>query len=257
MINTLPKSLIDAARKIVEARNGAPVSGVAAPSAGEPKERQRFKQLYIAALKHFGVRKADELDDEKRQAFDDYVSADSEKEHIQISTLMGGEVSNISNSPIPWEVIYSPDSLREAEGDDDEEEDDEGSDEKDDDKDDKDKKDKLDVSIGGTYKYNSSSGPKSVTIIKERVPEGGYVAKDNSTGKKIIISLDNQYKIKSVNEEVQIDVIDERELTEAETKKKAEFVKSLELKIEEFEQNYGDKAMEVIHATATKMAQGI
>jgi hypothetical protein len=49
--------------------------------------------------------------------------------------------------------------------------------------------------------------------------------------------------------------IDERTLTEPETKKKEEVVKSMKKKLSGFKQRYGDRAKEVMYATATKIAK--
>ena len=48
--------------------------------------------------------------------------------------------------------------------------------------------------------------------------------------------------------------IDEREMTNAEMKKREEIVMKLKKKMTEFEKNYGKKAKDVMYATATKMA---
>ena len=49
--------------------------------------------------------------------------------------------------------------------------------------------------------------------------------------------------------------IDERTLTEPESKKKEEIVKSMKKKMSGFKERYGDRAKEVMYATATKMAK--
>lgn len=259
MIFNLPQNLVDEANKILGGASQNTETPVAEPAAAldpDRPEMQRFKALYIAALKQFGISRVEELDDVKRTEFDSFMVGGLESEKMQLSTLMGGDSTGASESPIPWGLIYKPETFKEVKDDDDSDDDDDDGEEetapaeKDNEKD---SKEKLNVNVGGTYKYNSSSGVKSITIIKERVPEGGYVAKDNSTGKKIIISLDNQYKIKALNEVS----LEERELTADETTKRDRFVKSLETKREEFVENYGEeKATEVIHATATKMAKG-
>ena len=50
--------------------------------------------------------------------------------------------------------------------------------------------------------------------------------------------------------------IEERELTPDETKKKEEVVKSMKKKMAGFKERYGDRAKEVMYATATKVAKG-
>lgn len=59
---------------------------------------------------------------------------------------------------------------------------------------------------------------------------------------------------KTKNEEVE--QIDERHLTSAETKKKEEVVKSMKKKLSGFRERYGKRAKEVMYATATKVAKG-
>ena len=49
--------------------------------------------------------------------------------------------------------------------------------------------------------------------------------------------------------------IDERTLTEPESKKKEEIVKSMKKKMSGFKERYGERAKNVMHATATKMAK--
>jgi hypothetical protein len=54
---------------------------------------------------------------------------------------------------------------------------------------------------------------------------------------------------------VQFDVIGERSLTEPEMKKKEEVVKSMKKGMTGFKERYGDRAKEVVYATATKIAK--
>ena len=53
---------------------------------------------------------------------------------------------------------------------------------------------------------------------------------------------------------VQIDTIEEREMTEPEMKKKEEIVKSMKKGMKGFKERYGERAKEVMFATATKQA---
>jgi hypothetical protein len=54
---------------------------------------------------------------------------------------------------------------------------------------------------------------------------------------------------------VAIETIEERSLTEPETAKKEEIVKSMKKKMSGFKERYGDKAKSVMYATAAKMAK--
>ena len=53
----------------------------------------------------------------------------------------------------------------------------------------------------------------------------------------------------------EIEQIDERTLTSGEAKKKEEYVKGMKKKLSGFKQRYGERAKEVMYATATKMAK--
>ena len=54
----------------------------------------------------------------------------------------------------------------------------------------------------------------------------------------------------------EIELAQERTLTEPETKKKEEIVKSMKKGIAGFKDRYGDRAKEVMYATATARAKG-
>jgi hypothetical protein len=53
---------------------------------------------------------------------------------------------------------------------------------------------------------------------------------------------------------VQIDTIEEREMTEPEMKKREEIVKSMKKGMTGFKERYGERAKNVMYATATKQA---
>ena len=55
---------------------------------------------------------------------------------------------------------------------------------------------------------------------------------------------------------VQMSTIEERSLTEPEMKKKEEIVKSMKKGMSGFKERYGDRAKEVMYATATARAKG-
>jgi hypothetical protein len=58
--------------------------------------------------------------------------------------------------------------------------------------------------------------------------------------------------VKTMPEEVELD---ERSLTKDEAEKKEDYVKGMKKKLSGFKQRYGDRAKEVVYATATKMAK--
>jgi hypothetical protein len=54
----------------------------------------------------------------------------------------------------------------------------------------------------------------------------------------------------------EIEELDERQLTEPEAKKKEDIVKGMKKGIQGFKDRYGDRAKEVMYATATARAKG-
>ena len=67
------------------------------------------------------------------------------------------------------------------------------------------------------------------------------------------VAAGKTYGVKTMPESVE--QIDERELTTGEAKKKEEYVKGMKKKLSSFKQRYGERAKEVMYATATKMAK--
>ena len=69
--------------------------------------------------------------------------------------------------------------------------------------------------------------------------------------------MPEEYEVIDANEinGVTIDTIEERSLSEPEAKKKEEMVKGMKKKLSGFKDRYGDRAKEVMYATATKMAK--
>ena len=57
------------------------------------------------------------------------------------------------------------------------------------------------------------------------------------------------------NVKEEFEQIDERELTKDEAKKKEDYVKGMKKKLSGFKQRYGERAKEVMYATATSMAK--
>jgi hypothetical protein len=76
--------------------------------------------------------------------------------------------------------------------------------------------------------------------------------------KKTLLRDHRKARNASFDEEVEQEVeqIDERTLSAAETKKKEEVVKSMKKKLSGFRERYGKRAKEVMYATATKVAKG-
>jgi hypothetical protein len=59
--------------------------------------------------------------------------------------------------------------------------------------------------------------------------------------------------VKKITKE-ELEQVDEREMTDAEMKKREEIVKSMKKGMAGFKQRYGDRAKSVMYATATKQA---
>lgn len=83
--------------------------------------------------------------------------------------------------------------------------------------------------------------------------KGGDVAKASVQAVK-----SEEYEVIDANEinGVRIDTIEERSLTEPEEKKKEEMVKGMKKGMAGFKERYGDRAKEVMYATATSKAKG-
>ena len=62
-------------------------------------------------------------------------------------------------------------------------------------------------------------------------------------------------KVKNKIKKEEVEEIEERTLTEPETKKKEEIVKSMKKKMPGFKERYGERAKQVVYATATKIAK--
>jgi hypothetical protein len=78
-------------------------------------------------------------------------------------------------------------------------------------------------------------------------------AKAAGKGKKAEVA---KAAVQAVKVEEDVEQIEERSLTEPEMKKKEEIVKSMKKGLSGFKSRYGDRAKEVMYATATKQAKG-
>jgi len=123
--------------------------------------------------------------------------------------------------------------------------------------------------LGGTYDTENQYGDeKKVPVQKHRDYEDPLKNREKtklSTSGKPLLSKNAQKNLKTaiqqakgkhgpvskLPEEVELD---ERKMTEPEMKKKEEIVKSMKKGLAGFKQRYGDRAKEVMYATATKQA---
>jgi hypothetical protein len=78
-------------------------------------------------------------------------------------------------------------------------------------------------------------------------------AKAAGKGKKAEVA---KAAVQAVKVEEDVEQVEERSLTEPEMKKKEEIVKSMKKGLSGFKSRYGDRAKEVMYATATKQAKG-
>jgi hypothetical protein len=78
-------------------------------------------------------------------------------------------------------------------------------------------------------------------------------AKAAGKGKKAEVA---KGAVQAVKVEEEVEQVEERSLTEPEMKKKEEIVKSMKKGLSGFKSRYGDRAKEVMYATATKQAKG-
>jgi len=121
----------------------------------------------------------------------------------------------------------------------------------------------------GVYKESGLKGLEEA-LVKEEPTNDQYNAelddaKAKAEGKKKQPDLTKGYIQAVKNEEidvldadkingVQIDTIEEREMTEPEMKKREEIVKSMKKGMAGFKDRYGERAKNVMYATATKQA---
>jgi len=79
---------------------------------------------------------------------------------------------------------------------------------------------------------------------------------DSQSDAMRVATRNDDYKVERIKEEVMVKEvhIKEAEMTPEQEKKREEIVMALKKKMPEFEAKYGDRAKEVMYATATKMA---
>jgi hypothetical protein len=125
--------------------------------------------------------------------------------------------------------------------------------------------------LGGTYDTENQYGDeKKVPVQKHRDYEDPLKNREKtklSTSGKPLLSKNAQKNLKTaiqqakgkhgpvskLPEEVELD---ERTLSKSEMEKKEDYVKGMKKKLSGFKQRYGERAKEVMYATATKMAKG-
>lgn len=112
------------------------------------------------------------------------------------------------------------------------------------------------------YAQTYAKHAKTIMNSKE-AQQKAYDAVEKKHGANVLAKLkahhENNMKeeVEQINDVngVRMSTIEERTLTEPEAKKKEEIVKSMKKKLPGFKERYGDRAKEVLYATATKIAK--
>ena len=100
-------------------------------------------------------------------------------------------------------------------------------------------------------KKRAAPQPNGGAGMKQGSRYGGSKQKDEPEDKK---PMKEDMDINAING-VQMSTIEEKKLTEPETNKKEEVVKSMKKGLAGFKARYGDRAKSVMYATATKIAK--
>ncbi len=97
--------------------------------------------------------------------------------------------------------------------------------------------------------------PKDKITHKDVLVGRGVLKKENSGDRMGVIVGTRKEKVEVDPKLKEEEQVDERKLTGAETNKKEKLVLSLKKKMGGFKKRYGERAKEVMYATATKMAK--
>ena len=97
--------------------------------------------------------------------------------------------------------------------------------------------------------------PKDKITHKDVLVGRGVLKKENSGERMGTIVATRKEKVELDPKLKEEEQVDERKLTGAETDKKEKYVMSLKKKMGGFKKRYGERAKEVMYATATKMAK--
>jgi hypothetical protein len=115
-------------------------------------------------------------------------------------------------------------------------------------------------------KHTTPETPKEKALAKLAHPKDKITHKDVLVGRGVLKKENSGDRMGTIvatrKEKVEVDPklkeeeqVDERKLTGAETDKKEKYVMSLKKKMGGFKKRYGERAKEVMYATATKMAK--
>ena len=116
----------------------------------------------------------------------------------------------------------------------------------------------LDELSPGTLKSYAGKAQKDLSVAKQEIQSAGSSGDDAGFEKAIDRKMNREAGIKKAKERLnkeEVEQIEERSLTEPETKKKEEVVKSMKKGLQGFKDRYGADAKSVMYATATKIAK--
>jgi len=123
------------------------------------------------------------------------------------------------------------------------------------------KEKKMKKSFSEMLDLINSQGLKALSEMINEEPDNETFTKElkdqeaKAAGKKKQADI-AKGSVQAVKIEEEVEQIEERSLTEPEMKKKEEIVKSMKKGLAGFKARYGDRAKEVMYATATKQAKG-
>lgn len=109
----------------------------------------------------------------------------------------------------------------------------------------------LDVgnTTGGQWRGKKSPSPYKDSNVAKSGERKGMITKS------AIAKTKEDIKARLRKEEVEIEELDERTLSQSESEKKEKYVKGMKKNLKGFKERYGERAKDVAYATATKMAK--
>jgi hypothetical protein len=116
----------------------------------------------------------------------------------------------------------------------------------------------LDELSPGTLKSYAGKAKTDLGVAKQEIQSAGSSGDDEGFSKAVDRKMNREAGIKKAKERLnkeEVEQVEERSLTEPETKKKEEVVKSMKKGLQGFKDRYGADAKSVMYATATKIAK--
>jgi len=116
----------------------------------------------------------------------------------------------------------------------------------------------LDELSPGTLKSYTNKAGADLKQAKQDIQSAGSSGDDENFSKAVDRKINRTAGIKAAKAKLnaeEVEQVEERSLSEPEMKKREEVVKSMKKGIQGFKDRYGDRAKEVMYATATKIAK--